>query len=300
MSDGASRRPSALRLYSLLTLMVFFWALNFVVARMALREFPALLAASLRALTAGMVLLPLYFWRGRKLDREPWSVKDLPTLLLLGVTGVTFNQVLFLLGLERTSTTHAAIITGLMPLQVMVVSAIFGLEALGIKRILGMMVALGGVAVLQLARSTGGHPPSLLGDLLICSSGTAFAVFAVMGKKLTAKHGGLTVNTFAFLGGGATLLPVIFWQSLSFDYSAVSATGWLSLLYMAVFPSAVAYLIFYYALTYIPASRVSTFSYLQPLMAMLLGIWLLGDSVTSTLVAGGGLVLTGVVLTERG
>jgi drug/metabolite transporter (DMT)-like permease len=131
-------------------------------------------------------------------------------------------------------------------------------------------------------------------------SGTAFALFAVFGKKMTARHGALTVNTFAFIGGGALLIPVIVWLSAGFDYGGVSSGAWLSLLYMAIFPSIVAYLIFYYALTKIAASRVSTFGYLQPLMATLLGLWLLGDQITGTLVAGGGLVLAGVFLTERG
>jgi len=294
-----SGQPSLIRLYALLTLMVFFWALNFVIARIALRYFPSLLAASLRALIAGLLLLPLYFWKGREFDHEPWTRKDIPMLLLLGVTGVTFNQVLFLLGLERTSTPHAAIMTGIMPLQVLVMSAFWGLERLNGLRLAGMGLALGGVGVLQTSRSIG-TSATLLGDALVLLSGTAFAAFAVIGKKLTAKHGGLTINTFAFLGGGLVLLPVIAWESLSFSYTHVAPAGWLSLLYMAAFPSAVAYLIFYYALTYIPASRVGSFSYLQPILATILGVLLLGDHISSALVLGGALVLTGVFLTERG
>ncbi len=298
-SGTIAGQPSHVRLYALLTLMVFFWALNFVIARVALRYFPALLAASLRALIAGLLLLPLYIWKGREFDHEPWTRKDIPTLLLLGVTGVTFNQVLFLLGLERTSTPHAAIMTGIMPLQVLALSALSGLERLNGLRLAGMGLALSGVGVLQTSRSAGTNA-TLLGDFLVLLSGTAFADFAVIGKKLTAKHGGLTINTFAFLGGGLTLLPVIAWESLTFSYSRVTPAGWLSLLYMAAFPSAVAYLIFYYALTYIPASRVGSFSYLQPIMATILGVLLLGDHITSALVAGGALVLGGVFLTERG
>lgn len=288
------------RLYALLTLMVFFWALNFVIARIALREIPSLLAASLRACLAGILLLPVYFWKGREYDKEPWTRSDVPKLILLGVAGVTLNQTLFLMGLERTSTPHAAIIAGMLPMQVLVISSFLGYEMLSIRRIFGMAVALAGVGILQLARDTGGHPATLLGDLCVLLSGTAFAMFAVFGKRMTAKHGALTVNTFAFIGGGALLLPVIGWLSASFDYSRVSTQAWLSLLYMAIFPSVVAYIIFYYALTHIAASRVSTFGYLQPLMATLLGLWLLGDKVTATLVAGGAFVLAGVYLTERG
>jgi len=299
LSEGGSSRPPVARIYALLTLMVFFWALNFVIARIALREFPSLLAASLRACLAGLLLLPIYLWKGRQYDKEPWTLSDVPKLFLLGVVGVTFNQALFLMGLERTSTPHAAIIAGLLPIQVLIISSFLGLEMLSVRRLAGMGVALSGVAVLQLARNTGGHPATLLGDVLVLLSGTAFAMFAVFGKKMTARHGALTVNTFAFIGGGSLLIPVIVWQSVGFDYAGVTAAAWLSMLYMAVFPSIVAYLIFYYALTHIAASRVSTFGYLQPLMATALGLWLLGDQITGTLVAGGSLVLTGVFLTER-
>ncbi|HUQ95363.1 MAG TPA: DMT family transporter [Bryobacteraceae bacterium] len=286
-------------MYSLLLLMIFFWALNFIVARIALREFPSLLAASLRALLAGLVLLPVYLWKGRQYDHAPWTARDIPLMLLLGITGVTLNQVLFLVGLERTSTGHAAIITGLMPLQVLMLSAAMRLERLNGLRILGMAVALSGVGLLQTVRG-GNSNATFLGDLLIFLSGTMFATFAVLGKKLTARHGGLTVNTFAFLGGAIMLMPVMIWQGLKFDFGSVALQGWLSLLYMAVFPSALAYLIFYYALTYIPASRVGSFGYLQPALATLLGALLLGDTIPTSLVAGGSLVLTGVFLTERG
>ncbi|MBI3209043.1 MAG: EamA family transporter [Candidatus Solibacter usitatus] len=299
MTEEGNRPPSTALLYSLLVLMVSFWALNFVVARITLREFPPLLAASLRAFLAGLFLLPLYLWKGRQQDKEPWSRRDMPYLLSLGVLGVTFNQVLFLLGLNRTSNTHAAIITGLMPLQVMVISMISGLERTSLKRLLGMAVAIGGVGILQTAREPGGQA-TLIGDALILLSGTSFAIFVILSKKLTTKHGGLTINTFAFFGGGMVLIPGIVWQLRTFDLTAVTVAGWSSLAYMAIFPSAIAYLIFYWALTYIPASRVSNFSYLQPVLATIFSVLMLSDHVTGTLVAGGTLVLTGVFLTERG
>lgn len=293
-------RPSTYLLYGLLTLMILFWSFNFVVARIVLRELPSLLTASIRPLLAGLLLLPLYLWKGRQTDKEPWSKKDVPLLLLLGITGVTLNQSLFLLGFERTSTGHAAILTGLLPLQVLVLSALAGAEILHPRRIFGMLVAFSGVVLLQVTRDPAASvQPTLLGDTLIFLAGTMFAIFAVAGKRLTVKHGGLTVNTFAFLGGGVFLIPVIVWELWRFDISAVSATAWLCIVYMAVFPSAVAYLIFYYALTYIPASRVSTFGYLQPPLATAFAALLLGDPVSGGLIGGGALVLAGVYLTER-
>lgn len=299
MKEEGSSRPSAVRLYSLLCLMVTLWALNFVVARFALRAFPAMLAASIRVLVAGGFLLPIWLKWGRKPDGIAWSKGDWPLMVFMAVMGVTLNQLSFLSGYDRTSTGHAAIMIGLTPLMVLAISAWAGTERLNRQRLMGMAVALAGIGILQFARPSTGEA-TLIGDLLILVSALTFAVYTVAGKKLTMKHGGITVSALSYLIGGAFLLPVALWQSLAFDFSRVSTAAWISLVYMGIFPSAVCYLIFYYALTYIPASRVSNVAYLQPFLAMLMGVFLLGDTVTSELVAGGSLVLTGVVLTERG
>jgi drug/metabolite transporter (DMT)-like permease len=96
------------------------------------------------------------------------------------------------------------------------------------------------------------------------------------------------------------MLPITAAYSIGFDYERVTWVAWASLVYMAVFPSVVCYSIYYYALTYVPASRVSAFSYLQPLLAIVMAIPLLGEHPTKSLVAGGALVITGVFLAERG
>ena len=76
--------------------------------------------------------------------------------------------------------------------------------------------------------------------------------------------------------------------------------AWLCLLFMALFPSTICYLIYSYALTHIPASRVAAFSYIQPVLATMLAVVMLGERVTLPLVAGGAVIFSGVYLTERG
>ncbi|MDX1984939.1 MAG: DMT family transporter [Bryobacteraceae bacterium] len=299
MSEGSSSTPSNRRIYSLLCLMVSLWALNFVVARFALREIPTTVAASLRAISAGLILLPVWFWRVRAKAEPPLSRQDLPLLAMLSFLGVALNQLCFLLGIERTSTSHAAVLIGLTPLFVLVASAVWGLEKLTARRMVGMGVALSGVAVLQMTRASSGEA-TILGDLLIAGASLTFAIYTVMGKKLTARQGGLTIATFSYVIGGLLLSPAAIWHGIGFDFGSVSGVAWTSLAYMTLFPSALCYLIFHYALKHIPASRVSNVGYLQPLLATMLGIWLLGDTVSSELVAGGSLVVTGVFLSERG
>jgi drug/metabolite transporter (DMT)-like permease len=208
------------------------------------------------------------------------------------------NGLFFVTGLHRTSVAHSSILMGMTPLFVLLIAAGIRLEKMTASKIVGMLIAIGGVVVLS-------HTPSkvsgatLTGDFFVLLAALSFALFAVFGKRATVSHGSVTVNTFAYLGGGLMLSPITVWQAWQFSFSGLSLTAWASLLYMALFPSLICYLIFYYALTFIAASRVSTFGYLQPPIATLLAVILIDEPVTKALVAGGALVLTGVYVTER-
>lgn len=293
MSDP-EQPPSHAGLYALIGLMTLFWALNFVIAKVALREIPPLLMGGMRALMAGMFISPIY--AARRPHR--WTRADVPALLGLGFVGVALNQLFFVIGLERTSVAHAAVLIALSPMFVLLIAAIVGQERITAAKCVGMGLALLGVAVLQFSRSGAGGA-SILGDVFILLAALTFSIFTVFGKQMATVQGSVVVNTFGYLGGGMLLLPMTLWAASSFDFGAVSARAWASMLYMSLFPSVVSYLIFYHVLRYIPASRAVAFSYLQPLIATGLAVTLLGEGLNSSLVSGGALVLAGVWVTER-
>jgi drug/metabolite transporter (DMT)-like permease len=302
MEPGSTERSeSNLRIYALLVVMVTIWAVNFIVAKVVLREIPPMLTAGVRAILAGSLMLGVYLIQQRR-NRTPrtWRSGDVPLLLLLGVAGVAGNQLLFVLGIARTSVAHAAIIIGLMPVMVLLMSAAAGHQRLSAGELVGMGVALGGVATIQLARTAAsGTVPTIAGDLLVLLSALCFAMFTVGGKRLASNHDSITVNTFAYAGGALVLLPVTLWLSRGFHFERVSASAYTGLAYMALFSSVAAYLIYCHCLRFIPAPRVSAFHYFQPLIATLLAVPFLGERPTGALAAGGLLVLTGVLITER-
>ncbi len=299
MNDGAKAGPSHWRLYSLIGLMTFLWALNFIVAKFAVRQIPPLMAAGLRTGLAGILILPIYFWERKTKGVAAWTKADVPMLMFLGMFGVALNQLFFVLGISRTSVAHAAIMIGITPILVLAIASAIGQESLSAGKLLGMALALAGVVALQFSPSKGAVT-TVAGDFFIFLASVTFALFTVMGKRVVGNFSSITINTFAYVGGGLFLLPLTLWQSVGFPFQQLSWATWASVLYMAAFPSVLCYLIYYYALTYIPASRVSAFSYLQPLLATLLAIPLLGENPTTSLVAGGCLVLVGVFVAERG
>ena len=285
-------------LYLLLALMVGLWSANFIIAKIALREIPAVLLAGLRVGLAGLMILPVYHWRTRA-SGKTWTREEAPLLVGLGLCGAALNQLCFVLGLSRTSVAHAAIIIGLTPIVVLGLAVSMKLERLTARKLTGMLTALAGIGILK-AFETAGSGPTWLGDFLVFLAALTFAVFTAFGKKITLRHSSITVNTFGYVGGAVFMAPLVVWQGWSFPFAQVSAMAWLSVVYMALFPSLICYLIFYYALSHIPASRVSALSYFQPLLATLMAVALLGERLTASVVAGGAVILAGVWLAERG
>jgi drug/metabolite transporter (DMT)-like permease len=285
-------------LYGLIFLMVFFWSANYIVAKVALREFPPLLLSTVRVTMAGVLML---FIRVMKREGNGAAREDFPLLVILGLFGVALNQLFFVVGLGRTTVAHAAIIVSLGPVLVLLIASIMKLERLTGRKVAGMLIAMAGVAVLKLFQENShGARATWSGDLLVFLSTLAFALFTVFGKPVTRRYSSVTVNTFAYVSGAIALAPVTIWQAAAFPLGRISVTGWMCAFYMALFPSVVAYLIYYYALTHIAASRVASFSYLQPVFATTMAVFLLGEPVTAPVVAAGAVILAGVYITERG
>ena len=290
-------------LYVLIFLMVAFWSGNYIAGKIALRAFSPLLLAGLRIGFAGVAMLPLFMWeRGAasKRARPAAGGRDVVHLLLLGLFGVTLNQLFFIVGLSRTSVAHAAILIGLTPIQVLIIARLRGLERITARKAVGMAIALAGVALLKAFEPAAAAGVTWTGDLIVLLGGLCFALFTVFGKEVTGRYSTITMNTYAYVGGGLALLPLTVWEAARQPLAHAGAGAWLAAIYMALFPSVVAYLIYYHALAHMTASRVSAFSYLQPVFASIMGVVILGESLGAPVIAGGTVILTGVYLAERG
>ena len=289
-------RPSQARLYFLLAWMVIFWAVNYVIGKIALREFPSLLLACLRTQVAALAILPIYWLR-----REPGAAMkpaEFWRVALIGFFGLIVNQVLFVVALARTSVAHTALGVACAPILVLLLAAAIGQERITWRKGIGMLIAAGGVLILQIFKESK-STATLAGDGYILLFACAFAFYSVKGKEITRQFGSLTVNTVAYVTGAMVLTPVTMWAGWGFDYTRVSLAGWASLMFMAIFPAVLSSLIYYYALTYLPASRVSGVLYLQPLLATLLAAATIGEPVGISLAIGGILILIGVYSTEH-
>ena len=278
--------------------MIVSWALNFVIGKVALREIPAMVLPGLRIGYATLLLIPIYLWDMRRRPRTEFRWSDAPRLLIIGLCGITFNQFFFIAGLSRTSVGHMAVFISLSPIFVLAIAAATRQERLTAAKVGGVLLAAAGVVILESSgKSTVAATP--LGDFLALLGTLAFAVYTVASKDLASRYGSIPINMLAYGVGSLTLLPIAWIYREQFRLSEMSANAWWCVTYMAVFSSVLAYLIYYHALKFVSASRLSMFTYAEPVIAAILGFLILGEPVTGSFAAGAALVLSGVWAAER-
>ncbi len=279
--------------------MVLCWSGNFIAAKVVFQEIPSLLAMVLRTFVSAAVIVPIYFSQ-RARPAVTRDRREIGILIALGLFGIVMNQFFWTMGVARTTVVHAAMIMATTPIWALLMACGAGLERMTPAKIGGMAIALAGVGILQLSKPQQiSHPPTLLGDFLMLLCALTFAAMTAFGKRYKPQSGPIAVNAAGFLCGSAVLAPVLWFAGRGFDFMKVTPAAWAGLFYMGAISSVTGYLIYYYALTRMAASRIAAIQYLQPVFATMMAIAFLGETLTGTAVAAGGVIFAGVYMTER-
>lgn len=293
----SNRHPIAIASILMLA-TTFFWASNIVAGKVALTGFKPLALAQLRMAGAAILYFISYVaWRGLptlRLTRNQWLI-----LTVMALTGITLNQICYIGGLSLTSVTHTGLIQAIGPIFVLLLAASMRMETLSRGKIVGMSVSFAGVALLLIEKPPRGSGANWLGDVIVIAAGGLFAYYTILMKQVTARYDPLTLNVVIFGLGAILLTPFCAVSLAGTHWNQIPPHAWWGLAYMVIFGSFIAYLIYAFALETLSASRVAAFAYLQPLMAAVMGVWLLGEKISLAAVIGGSLILAGVYLTEN-
>ncbi len=293
-------------------LVVLLWALNFIAAKVGLRHLTPLTMASFRVVIAGVVMVPLYlvcrrlpaFAEAAQAHRAGFTPRDIWTFVYLGFFGVIINQLCFTIGLHYTSVGHAAVIVGMGPIYTLVLAVLFRVERANWRAVTGMVIAFFGIVLLASENGISSRSPSLLGDAITMTGSLGFAVYAVLGKRVASRYDSLTMTAFNHIAGALLVLPLAIHEALALgpaaDWRAIPLESWAGTLYMALFGSAAAYVLYFWLLRFLEASQLSAFTYLLPVSATILGILWLGERGSWNQVVGGAIALFGVYWVESG
>ncbi len=221
------------------------------------------------------------------------SVRDWAVLAAMGFFGVAAYTILLHLGLRHSTAANAAL---LIPTTQPVFTALLGAAVLGerppAKLWLGLGLGLVG-AILVISHDAGGSV-ALSSNVLIVLSAFAFSCYAVSAKFSPDRLDSLETTTLSFGFGMVFLLPMPFLLGEPVDLANASTTFWLSIAYLAIFATLLAYLWWNQAVKALGASRTGIFTFLMPPFAVALAALVLGHAPTAQQILGGCLALGGV------
>lgn len=313
--------------YTAILLAHSIWGVNFIIAKLTLQEIPPMSLAFLRYTFAFLLLIPFLIiaressWndlrRKFKFLPEGDGIKknsidllegqtqhlidksDLPKMITVGVLMITVNTAFFFMGLQKTTASSASILTLVIPILSVIVGWTILKEKIYVVNVFGVLAGLAGtIAVLGIPLISIGAGLSfsaMIGNFLIILSSFAWVLGALFSKQLLQKYSTLTITSMMFLVGSITfLIPALneLFQNPNW-YQNVTIIGIFGIIFMTLASSICAYFLFQWSMDQLGLVKADFFQYLEPLVAIGLGIFILGEQLRFSFVIGAILIILG-------
>ncbi len=297
LSKRTKSRPGWLP-YAMLLMPPLCWGGNAVVARGVVDVVPPVSLAFWRWVLAFAILLPFTL---RHVKRD-WSaaMKSWKWLVLLSFLGVScFNSMLYTAA-HTTTAINVSLMQTAMPAMIILISWVVFRERISTVQFAGVVISMVGACIVVVH----GRWEVLVsmnlveGDVLMLAAVFIYALYSALLRKRPPIHP-LSLLIFTFAWGVLMLLPLYIWELVVVGPFSVTLAALMSILYVAVFPSIVAYFCWNRGIDLIGANRAGLFTYLVPVFASMLAIFFLGETLHGYHLMGMALILVGMVIFNR-
>jgi drug/metabolite transporter (DMT)-like permease len=294
----ATVRPPAWKTMLAFAIIYFVWGSTFLAIRVGVREVPPLLFASMRFFTAGVVLFGWLRLRGTPSPsgREWVAASVLAVCIFVADYGLLFWAE------QRVPSGIAAVMLATIPVFMALSEIIFlRTQRLTIRLALALLVGIGGVAVLlsrSLSLSLGEAPIDRAGAAALVVAAMSWSIASALTRKLALPASKAMSSGAQMLAGGImlALAAAIFGEFRGFNIQAVSRGAWLALAYLIVAGSIVGFTAYVWLIHHESPTKVGTYAYVNPVVAVIVGYFLGGETVGLKTLMGTLLVLVSVIV----
>lgn len=274
-----------------LIVVVSLWASAFVGIRAGLEEYSPEGLALMRYLVASICMGIIYY---RMPERATMHFKDVCALMGIGVLGIGIYNLALNYGELSVPSGMANFITSQAPIITTALAVVFLGERTNLLCVMGLFVSLFGVSLIALGEGGFSWDHSIF-YIFLATAAAGF--YSALQKPFLKRYHAIEATTYIIWG--ATLFLAIYIPQLQHDLVHASLKGTLTVIYLGVFPAAIAYLAWSYILAKIPASQAVSFLYSMPFIATLLGWYYLGEAPMLLSIFGGVFAIMGVWLVNR-
>lgn len=301
MSIAANQDQSALTLKKLLPLFIVYlvWGSTYLAIRIAVRPgsgFPPFILAGTRYLTAGSLL---WVWSAARKRRMKPTPQEWRTMVLSGVLMLGGGNGLVSWAEQRADSSLAALLVAAVPIWAILIEAIFNRRKPSGFLVLAILVGFGGIALLAVPGMISGEPADVFSILALLAAGFSWALGSVLQARRPVGLDSLVSSGYQMLSGGLGLVIISFLAGE--PRPAPKPDAWLAWLFLVLAGSVIAHTSYIIALKTLPIAIATTYTYVNPVIAVILGWLILDERITIWTVGGMLLVLLGVagVFRER-
>jgi drug/metabolite transporter (DMT)-like permease len=277
------------------------WGAASPIFKLSLENIPPFTLAFIRFFFAGTLYLLFVIKQWKPIT---WG--QLGYICLGAFFGVTINISFFFLGLPKTDSINAPIIASTQPIFLYLISIFFLREQQNKRVLYGMFIAFLGVAtiifspfIMNGSMSIQEKDTALLGNLFLVIATLGSIGQAITHKKVLKEVGVIQVTFLSFVLGSISFFPFALGELNTWSFALLDWRGWLGILFGVVFSSAIAYGLFIYGISKIDAQEIGLFTYIDPVIAVVLAIPLLGEYPTPLFFLGAVFVFFGIFLAEN-
>lgn len=299
MEDGNKKRLIAGHLAACGAYLIF--GFNIVLTKDLTNShiFTPLSLFTLRSVGAGVLFWILSIFS----PNETVAKKDLVKIFFASLLGYYGTQLTFLVGINYSTPLDCSIIATLGPVFTMLVAAVVLKEPITSKKALGVTISLGGIILLiynsSLATAETTRTTTPFGIVLILLNSLLFASYLGIFRPVIQKYSVVTFMKWIFLFSFAMSAPFSASELMAVDYANVPVTVFLELGYLVFFATFIAYFLMPVGQKYLRPTLVSLYSYMQPIVATSLGIYLGMDTLSPMKIISCIAVVSGVVLVNK-
>jgi drug/metabolite transporter (DMT)-like permease len=286
--------PSKFKIHSALLIVGLIYGANYSIAKVVMPLHIGPFGLIFIRVVIGTILYWAidFFYGPEKIKYK----RDYLKLAVLAIFGVAINQLMFFKGLSMTTPISASVIMTSSPITVLIVSYFLLKEKITVNKLIG--VALGATGAVLLIGIDGFeiNNDTFLGNLFILINAVSFSIYLVLVKPMMYRYKAITVIKWVFFFGMLMVIPFGFEEFLQIEWTSLPNDAWLSLGYIIVGTTFIAYLLNTWALQYVNPSLVGYYIYLQPVFSTLVAVSFRGDKLTLTEALYSMLIFAGVYL----
>ncbi|MCP4670755.1 MAG: DMT family transporter [Desulfobacula sp.] len=284
--------------YAGLTLTIFFWSINTIIAKAVVMDIKPMALSFYRWFLAFIFILPFAI---AHLKKDIILIKqNLAFLFLLSIPSVAVYNSLVYLGAQYTSATNISLVVATMPVMTILFSWIMNRDKPFMSQTFGIMISIIGVLIIiskgswQVLSTFSFNP----GDLLIVISIASWSFYSVLLKKKQINIAPLSFLTMLIFFGVLSIFPFYLWEFIVFQGFELKSTTITVFLYLGIFPSILAYLCWNFGVKTAGASIASVFMYLLPVFTSIIACLFLNESFFLYHFAGGLFILFGLIMSS--